>query len=124
MSLREAFYLAADHIERHPVEYDFCHAYSSPKYSHRGCALVWIGWFHGMQAEDHYATRVASDLLALPGRRLPYDLFSSEERFFARMSALERDHEWMQDAAQCARLLRRYADTYYPQADIPLAQAA
>jgi hypothetical protein len=105
MNIREAILKAADHIEANPREFGFWFVYrpDGPGCGTPGCALGWVGYFSGAKAKN--TGQIAEEVLG-------YDSLI----FYSRMTKMTcgGTKDWHEDAAECARRMRIYADTYHP----------
>lgn len=110
--MRTAILKAANRIERHPDEFDFMSidvpepgACGTP-----GCALGWIGFYAKLKPHvSEGFVSVVANKMGLEGAAA----------FYGRMSSLNRrsDTHWTDTAKQCAKVLRKYADKYFPARD-------
>jgi hypothetical protein len=107
MNIRDAILKAADHIERHPGDFDFGSAMVPHTCGSPGCALGWLGHFiGGCTTYRHVCDRVFG---------------IDEYKFYERLTEAEMGPKpdwsygtWHRDAGVCARVLRLYADKYHP----------
>ena len=117
MNIREAILKAADHIEHNPGRFQFNSVFVPNDCGSPGCAIGWIGRFAGAEQGSmieilhRHDKPSAVELLGL----------RSQEDFYDRMRelALVAPAPWQYDAAQCAKALRIYADTYHPAQSTP-----
>lgn len=114
MNTREAILATADHIERHPSEFDFdsVDVPDGPSCGTPACAIGWICHFKGM-TEDQYNFDEAVECGSV--------------EFYSRMDEMSGGArrtddggytygQWRADAAICVRTLRAYLDKYHPVA--------
>jgi hypothetical protein len=116
MQIREAILKAADHIERHPREFNYnsIHVPERAGCGTTGCALGWICYFFGSGVTDSSLVRTN-----FSSTHAPVGAGVSDGVFYARMTDLVVG--WEKDADNCARALRLYADKYHP-ADTTIRQ--
>lgn len=120
MNLYQAILLAADHIERNPGEFNFntCDLPDGPGCGTPGCALGWIGVFGGAKERGNglycgialVAFTDYSGGFESIGTHNPLMKITQSE-FYDRMDALVGS--WKENAADCARALRLYANKYH-----------
>jgi len=100
--VRQFVLMAADKIERFPGKFNFGAIWVPSDGDGCGCALGWTGYFarrNGECVEDTSRALFGVDSTA----------------FYRRISALQQDDDcWLIRASDCAKCLRRYADTYLP----------
>lgn len=101
MNIRDAILKAADHIEREPRTYDFCGMYV-PGCGSVGCLWGWIGYFLGMPADT--CNMAVANEIGIPSTGHLYR-FGSE---------VLGDWSYQNDPKAAAKVLRLYADKYYP----------
>jgi hypothetical protein len=109
MNIYEAIMKAADQIEEDPSSFRFSatgipHACGTP-----GCALGWIGFYAGMR-------RQALKYVSFEDVARMLDLCSTV--FYTRMDDLtsgflRNRYWWRNEAATCAKSLRKYAEKYH-----------
>jgi hypothetical protein len=108
MNIYNAIMKAANHIERHPGEFDFNQIPIPGACGTPGCALGWIGFFYGTgkcaQLDNGY--NGAHAVAVLLG-------FSNAGPFYHRMGELDASRRWSCDPSLCARTLRLYAAKYH-----------
>lgn len=113
MNIRQAILRAANHIGRHPMEFDFnsTETPSGPGCGTPGCAMGWLASFLGCDTGSWWKVDKA--------------LGCSTSEFYIRMDEMSgggRPEEfgpyipgrWRKSAAVCADALRLYADKYHP----------
>jgi hypothetical protein len=122
MNIRDAILKAADHIERHPSEFNFIipSIPAGPGCGSPGCALGWIGSFAGMRG--HY-TDVAGKILGAENPIAFYELLTEAEGV-KRVAHCDpgtywTHGQWWLNAPACAAALRLYADKHHPAAVPP-----
>lgn len=98
MNVYEAIMKAADHIEKNPGDFDFGN-FRVPGCGTPGCALGWIGVYAGIGAGASVHHVVEKQLLR-------------NGDFYENMRGLIGGG-WHDDAKQCARGLRLYAERYH-----------
>jgi hypothetical protein len=107
MNIRQAILKAADHIERHPAEFNW-NSCDMPGCGTPGCAIGWIGYFYfggkAVKHERHYLLSTISNTA----------LGVSSGMFYGRMDDFVIS--WTEDAVRCAVALRGYANKYHPEA--------
>jgi hypothetical protein len=97
MNTRQACYVAADHIESHPKQYEFT-SNQVPECGTTGCAAGWVGYYAGLKDNVHDVTK---------------QLFGVGLLTFLT----ELDHEfpsWHSRPSIAAKALRWYADKHFP----------
>jgi hypothetical protein len=124
MTLREAMFAAADHIETHPKEFDFNAIGVPDGCGTPGCALGWIAHFMGYPPST-LGFGFVGDQMDLPSEPLIAGFEIGDEnhytcRTFAFYNRMDRvadetpSYQWAFEAGACARTLRRYADRWHP----------
>jgi hypothetical protein len=117
MEIRDAILRAADHIERHPQDFNFG-SVSIPVCGTPGCALGWISAYCDFPRGEHGFSKCC-DLLGLEpefqtGIKLDAGAFKDQSfTFYNRMKKLGGS-SWCSNAINCAEALRLYADKYHP----------
>jgi hypothetical protein len=106
LDIRAAFLAAADHIERHPDQFDFMSC-AKPVCGTPGCALGWVGSFLGVEPDPERLFSYPEDVAIACG------VSNFAAQFYNRMDKLG-DFDWSGNAAECANALRAYADKYHP----------
>jgi hypothetical protein len=100
---------AADHIERHPRDFDFSVGDIPSECGTPGCALGWIGHFAGKSG-------TFMDVCECLGLVEPI----ADKQFYRRMDAvvyaLPYHDDWYRSAKRCAHVLRLYAAKYHAPA--------
>lgn len=99
--MRDAILKAADHIESHPETFHFMatdipHACDSP-----GCALGWVGFFAGIDANR---VGQVADAMSIN----TCDFYDQMDKYAGR--------EWIDRPELCAVALRGYANEFHPVA--------
>lgn len=107
---RYAILKAADQIETRPETFNFCETGIPHDCGSPGCALGWIGHFASTPVAGSVLD-VAVDFLRLG------DHVDADAVFYERMSRLQ--YGWRDNAHDCAKTLRLYADAHHPRANIP-----
>lgn len=121
MKTREIILAAANEVEK-PSAYNFNNpsANNIDAFRYTGlsgfCALGWM--YQCAPKED---TKHIPSVPAFIGRYVPVALVSeallgmSEHEFYQKMDALEGSMEWKVSGKVAARVLRKFADRYYPE---------
>jgi len=86
-----------------------------PHWRQQACVLGWVAYFADLKAgpqpvQPHILEVAADFVYALH----PPPLGNTVSIFYSHMDALEGDDNWVTQADVCARVLRQYADTYFP----------
>lgn len=99
MNIYDAIMVAADHIERHPEEFEYgcVQVPDYPGCGAPGCALGWIARFAG---DGHWTGTWTDDLMDV-----------HDVTFYRRMDGF--DGQWKSDASACAAALRAYARKFH-----------
>ena len=106
MNAFEAINKAASFIESTPEQFDFM-AYRPRSCKSPGCALGWIAYFAKAKT-----TRDGAHHDALPVLGLSADIDGAMQ-FYHEMDDLAQERSWRRDAAECARILRKYAEKHH-----------
>ena len=120
MTPREALLQVAHLFETKPACYRFTctsvpEVNNLPHWHQQACALGWVAFFAGLKAGpppiQPHILEVAADFVgcdhqARTGRNV--------SEFYVRMDKLEGDDNWVNQADVCARILRNYADKFFP----------
>lgn len=118
MTPREALLQVAHLFDTKPGCYRFrCTSVpevnDEPHWRQQACVLGWVAYFAGLKADklgQHVLELAADFVYALH----PHPLGNTVSIFYSHMDALEGDDNWVTQADVCARVLRQYADTYFP----------
>ena len=111
--IRQAILKAADSIEKNPNLFSFGSVVlpSLKSCGTPGCALGWIGHYLGIAEGDEFFQRIADRL------NVKW-CFHSDNEFYPRMTELAGSC-WRDNASNCAKALRLYADKYHPAIEMP-----
>lgn len=120
-SIYQAILQAADHIQRHPQEFN----YSSTRIPQSvgcgapGCALGWIGTFFGSLDGLKTGDYNGISLIASPfmSERDTKPMQVSQVEFYERMENLCGSSAWEKSGRACAATLRLYAAKYHAPAE-------
>jgi hypothetical protein len=110
VEIREAILKAADHIEKHPREFDG-DSVTVPdlnKCGTPGCAIGWILSFSGEEEGDYAWHRVCKKHLGV-----------TDLDFYLRMNEIEASGWWRKNNVLCAETMRLYADKYHHEIKTP-----
>ena len=108
MNIRIAILKAADSIERNPESYAFFQGDKLIGDSPRGCMLVWIGHFAGVEQVSRY---YSDDVAQYLGLRYLNDFTSKCCKLITT--------EVYDNPVGATAVLRKYADKYHPVQGIP-----
>jgi len=108
MKIYDAIIKAAAHIERNPELFDYRLSHI-PNCGSPGCAIGWIGHYLGVPRSLSVVTQSKQIIGVEWGYR------GNGKTFVERMDAFESEAFglWRRDAAECARVLRLYAEQYH-----------
>ena len=110
MNTRDAILKAADHIERHPDQFDFT-SIDLPQCGSPACALGWIAFFLGGGKAYRQQRRAHIGYCSL-GCNVETWLGIDALRFYRRLFEIQPG--WSRDARLCSAALRRYVRRYHP----------
>jgi len=115
MNIRTAILKAADSIEQNPHLFDF-DSILVPDCGSSGCLIGWIAAHSGLEYQPFVGSQGLGKYWILGGAKI-FDLIGVKEyELYDRMNLLGAN--WRDDALECAKALRLYADKYHPEESV------